>query len=267
MASSSSTRTASATGCDGGRAGLIRALRGLYGIAGAEPGPGGRGAPLPLHDSDRAPPETAAGILGQVEAYVAGGARAVQLRVKPGVMGDGELLDLCVQATARCRNAGVLLLVNDRADLAALAGADGVHVGWDDLPPAAAREIVGPDRLVGVSAHDVGELRRALQEGADYVGYGPVYASVTKAGVRAPRGLDALAAAVAIAAQARAPGGGGVPVVAIGGITDPDRAVAALRAGAAAAAVLSGVCRASDPASAARRFSDSLAAAAAGTAT
>ena len=154
MASSSSTRTASATGCDGGRAGLIRALRGLYGIAGAEPGPGGRGAPLPLHDSDRAPPETAAGILGQVEAYVAGGARAVQLRVKPGIMGDGELLDLCVQATARCRNAGVLLLVNDRADLAALAGADGVHVGWDDLPPAAARAIVGP--RVAAALHHVG---------------------------------------------------------------------------------------------------------------
>lgn len=143
-----------------------------------------------------------------------------------------------------CRAAGVIFIVNDRADIAALVGADGVHVGASDLPPEAAREIVGPDRWVGVSTHDPEGVVAAVAAGADYLGYGPVWDSPTKAGVRKPRGVDALARAVALA--------GDVPVVAIGGVTEPDRVAEALRAGACAAAVLSAVSHASDMRSAAR---------------
>ena len=159
---------------------------------------------------------------------------------------DRALCSLARAAREICREAGVIFIVNDRADVAALVGADGVHVGDSDLPPEAARAIVGPDRWVGVSTHDPEGLAAAVAAGADYVGYGPVWESPTKVGVRPSRGVTALARAVELA--------GDVPVVAIGGITEPDRVTAALRAGACAAAVLSAVSHAPDMRSAARRL-------------
>lgn len=139
-------------------------------------------------------------------------------------------------------------MINDRADVCALVGADGVHVGWDDLPAAAVRQIVGPDAWVGVSTHDPAELTRALSAGPDYVGYGPVWESPTKAGERDARGLQALGA-IARAA-------GSTPVVAIGGLTTPARVAQAIAAGATAAAVLSAVSAAADMTAAARALAE-----------
>jgi thiamine-phosphate pyrophosphorylase len=118
--------------------------------------------------------------------------------------------------------------VNDRADLALLAGADGLHVGDDDLPVAEARAIVGPSMLLGRSTRTLAEARAALAAGADHVGFGPMFGTRTKEITVAPRGLDALRE-VARALPA--------PVVAIGGIT-LERVGEVARAGAAAAAVI-----------------------------
>jgi len=195
-------------------------LSGLYGIAGRDPGPDGQA---------RDPVAVA-------RALCAGGACCVQLRLPDAPSRD--LVAIGRRVRGVCREAGVPFIVNDRADVAALLEADGVHVGQDDLPPAAAREIVGPDRWLGVSTHDLAEVDAALAAGADYLGYGPVFDSPTKAGLRTPRGTAALAEAVRRA--------GGVPVVAIGGITGPSQARQAAEAGAAAVAVISAVTRAPD---------------------
>ncbi len=203
------------------------ALGGLYGIAGADPGPDGR-----LRDP-----------LDVVTALCGGGASTVQLRLK-GV-DDRTLLSVAERALRICRDVGVALVINDRADVCALVGADGVHLGWDDLPPEAARDVVG-DAWVGVSTHDPAKLARALAAGPDYVGYGPVWESPTKEGLRDARGLQALAAIVA--------GAGQTPVVAIGGITEPARVARVMRAGAASAAVLSAVSGAADMREATRRL-------------
>lgn len=151
-----------------------------------------------------------------VEAVVAealrAGARAVQLRRKDA--GAGTLLDEARGLREMTRDAGALLFVNDRFDVALAAGADGVHLGPDDLPVAAVRAAVTPEFLVGCSTDDPAEAREAVAAGADYIGCGTVFATESKADageVIGLGGLDAVAAAVE------------VPVVGIGGIT-PERA-------------------------------------------
>ncbi len=158
-------------------------------------------------------------------AAIAGGARVVQIRVKDRPA--GEVLEAArgVVAAAAGR---ALVLVNDRADLAVLAGADGVHVGDEDLPPAEARRVVGPDRLVGRTARTLDEARAAVAEGADHVGFGPIFASRSKALAVPPRGVDALRTVAASL---------GAPVVAIGGIAEGTIAEVGA-AGAACAAVI-----------------------------
>ncbi|MBN2582257.1 MAG: thiamine phosphate synthase [Planctomycetes bacterium] len=116
--------------------------------------------------------------LETVDAVLAGGADAVQLREK--LMPAGELLDLARAVTERCRKAGALSIINDRADIARAAGADGVHVGQEDLPVRACRQAMGPAAVVGVSAQTPEMAARALADGADYLGIGPVFASTTK---------------------------------------------------------------------------------------
>jgi len=132
--------------------------------------------------------------------------------------------------------------VNDRPDVARAVDADGVHLGQDDLPVAAARRVLGPGKLVGVSTHDPAELAGALAAGADDVGVGPVWATASKVGALAPRGLGLVRAARRAAA---------VPLVAIGGI-GPDTAPDALAAGADAVAMIAALVRAPDPAAAVR---------------
>jgi thiamine-phosphate pyrophosphorylase len=176
-------------------------LRGLYAIVG-----------------DDAPVERAA-------AAVAGGAAAVQLRMKAAPA--GAILEVARRIVGA--SAGrALVLVNDRPDLALLAGADGVHLGDEDLPAAAARRLLGPDLLVGRTARTLEDARAALAAGADHVGFGPVFPSLTKPLAVAPRGLETLAAVCAALPA---------PVVAISGITLSNVADVAA-AGAACAAVV-----------------------------
>ena len=173
-------------------------------------------------------------------ALLAGGARCLQLRWKPAAPRD--VLDAARAIRPLAHDAGALFLVNDRPDLAALAGADGVHLGQDDLPLAAARRVLGPGRVVGISTHDVAQARRAADAGADYVAVGPVYATTSKVGALAPRGLDLIRAA-----RAAVP----CPLVAIGGI-DAGTAADVVAAGADAVAMIGALVRAPDVAAAVR---------------
>lgn len=147
-----------------------------------------------------------------------------------------------VEAT---RGSDTLFILNDRPDLAAAVGADGVHVGRDDVDPERTRRIVGPDAIVGVSGNTPQEVAAAARAGADYVGVGPVYPTATKPDARTPIGIDGLATA-AQAAQ-------GLPTVAIGGITRAN-ARGVLEAGADYVAVVSAVCHADDPVAALDAF-------------
>lgn len=162
-----------------------------------------------------------------------GGARLLQLRLKRA--GGRALLEAARAVAELCRARGATFIVNDRADIAMLSGADGVHLGQDDLPLEAARRILGPDRIIGVSTHALDEARAAELGGADYVGFGPVYPGGLKRNA-AGKGLDELRA---VGRALR------IPVVAIGGITEatiPE----VLAAGAAAAALISDVVGAAD---------------------
>jgi thiamine-phosphate pyrophosphorylase len=172
-------------------------------------------------------------------AFVAGGARLLQLRAKelPG----RDFLDLASSIVAVARPAGAAVIVNDRADVARLAGADGVHVGQDDLPPAAVRRLLDERALVGLSTHSEAQAAAALEQPISYVAIGPVFGTATKATGYAPVGLE-MVARVAALARPR-----GVPVVAIGGIT-AERAGAVLRAGAASVAIVSDLVAGDDPA-------------------
>jgi thiamine-phosphate pyrophosphorylase len=128
-----------------------------------------------------------------------------------------------------------MLIINDRADIAKLADAAGVHVGQSDLPLAAARQILGPGKMVGVSTHTIEQAHTAEQEGADYIGFGAIYTGGLK-NVRNAQGLEALREVRAAVK---------LPIVAIGGITEA--AVAdVLAAGADAAAIITDVVRAPD---------------------
>ena len=163
--------------------------------------------------------------IGAARLAIEGGAGVVQVRMKSSPAGVILAAAREIVALAAGR---ALVIVNDRADLALLAGADGVHVGNDDLPAAEARRIVGPGLLVGRSTRTLAEAREAIVQGADHVGFGPMFATRTKSIAAEPRGLGALREVAS---------GLGAPVVAIGGITLETIGEVA-RAGAAAAAVI-----------------------------
>lgn len=158
-------------------------------------------------------------------AAVDGGAACVQVRMKRSPA--GAVLEAARRIVALCRGRA-LVIVNDRVDLALLSGADGVHLGDEDLPVPEARRLCGPDLLVGRTTRTLEDARRALDEGADHVGYGPIFPSRTKPIDVAPRGLEALSA---LARDLPA------PVVAISGIELANIAEVAA-AGARAAAVI-----------------------------
>jgi thiamine-phosphate pyrophosphorylase len=171
-------------------------------------------------------------------ALASGVVGMVQLREKA----DDDVVRRRAAALAGlARAAGALWILDDRAALAAEAGADGVHVGEDDDPPARARAAVGPERLLGVSAHDAAEVAAAAASGADYAGLGPCFPTRTKALSRAPGGERLVAEGLR---------GAAIPVFPIGGI-DAKNVVALARAGATRAAVGAGVLEADDPRAAA----------------
>ena len=193
--------------------------------------------------------------LGLVAAFLEGGAAVVQLRLKNAASGD--LFRLAVAAGDLCRARGALFLVNDRPDVARAAGADGVHLGQEDLPSPAAREILGADAIIGVSTHSDAEIDAAVRSGADYIGFGPIFATRSKGAspLPPPHGIAGLRRAVERARP--------LPVVAIGGITAA-RAAGVAEAGAACAAAIDELCSAPDPAAKAREMARAFRGAASG---
>ncbi len=175
-------------------------------------------------------------------AALAGGATLLQLRDKQA--SARSLVETARRLVALARPEGIPVVVNDRVDVALAAGADGVHVGEEDLAVADARRILGPHGVVGASAGTVEEAVRAQREGADYVGVGPVFPTGTKPDAGAAIGLEGLS---------RIAGAVRIPVVGIGGIT-PDNAAEVVRAGAAGVAVISAVADAEDMVEATRRL-------------
>jgi thiamine-phosphate pyrophosphorylase len=179
-------------------------------------------------------------VVDVVASALEGGARAVQLRNK----GDSarELLEVGRELRALTREAGALLFVNDRLDVALALEADGVHLGPHDLPLGPVRRVAPPRFLIGRSADDPDVARRAVDEGADYIGCGTVYSTSTKPDAGGVIGLDGLARVAASVS---------VPVVGIGGVT-VKRASAVATTGAAGIAVVGAVMSAPDPARAVR---------------
>ena len=170
-----------------------------------------------------------------VAAALTAGLRCVQVRDKTHT--DRWLFDLARRVVELARPHGATVLVDDRADVALAAGADGVHVGADDLPVSDVRRILGPDAIVGATARTPDAARQAVADGATYVGAGPAYATVTKTGLPDPLGPDRIGAVAAAV---------GVPVVAIAGI-GPRQATELRRVGAHGVAVVSAIADATDP--------------------
>ena len=173
-----------------------------------------------------------------VRAALEAGVRLVQYRAKADL---AEVDDRQRLAEARllrqlCHSHGALFVVNDRIDLALAAEADGVHLGQGDLPPAVARRLLGPERLIGRSTHRLEQLQQAVADGCDYVGVGPVHATPSKPG-RSPVGLDYVAAAAAACP---------IPFFAIGGI-EAANLPTVLAAGATRVAVVRAITAAADP--------------------
>ena len=180
-----------------------------------------------------------------VPAAIDGGADLVQLRLKGA--DDAAVVAAGRDLAALCAARGVLFIVNDRPDLAVACGADGVHVGQDDDPVDAARAVVGPDRIVGISTHSPEQVDAAERSGADYVVAGPVWETPTKAG-RPATGLDLIRYAAEHVRK---------PWFAIGGI-DHDRVRAVIDAGATRIVVVRAIQASADPRAAAAELREAL---------
>jgi thiamine-phosphate pyrophosphorylase len=171
-----------------------------------------------------------------------GGVKLVQLRAKE--LPSGKFFDLAKEARQLTREAGALFIVNDRADIALACNADGAHLGQDDLPLAAARKVLGREKIIGISTHDLAQVREAEAGGADYIGFGPIFGSTTKETGYAARGLEMLRD-IKQAVK--------IPVVAIGGINEGNVAEV-WKAGADAAAIISDLMGAEDVATKVKRI-------------
>ncbi len=176
---------------------------------------------------------------------VAGATKIVQLRQKTSV-GDAKLLSSAVRLRALCRENNALFIVNDRADIAMLANADGLHLGQKDLAIEDARRLVG-DMMIGVSTHSFLQATEACARGANYIGFGPVFPTSTKENPDPVVGISQLTQ-VCMASS--------VPVVAIGGI-DENNVTAVYAAGANAVCAISAVSKSADPALQAAKFAKS----------
>lgn len=183
----------------------------------------------------------------QVARLCEGGARLVQLREKR--LSPREFYAEAVEAVRVARSFGARLVVNDRADVALAAGADGAHVGQDDMPAEAVRALLGGGAVVGLSTHNAGQAARAARLPVDYVAIGPVFVTSSKENPDPAVGLEG----VRLAREAS----GGAPLVAIGGVT-LESARSVLEAGADAVAVIGALVGAGDPAEITRRTRDFL---------
>ena len=181
----------------------------------------------------------------RLEAALAGGVDIVQLRLKDA--SDEEIVAAAREFRALCDRFGALFVLNDRPDLAAACGADGVHVGQDDTPVAHAREIVGADAIVGLSTHSMQQAQAGGRSGADYIAVGPVHATPTKEG-RPAIGVEPVRYAATHV---------DIPWFAIGGI-DADTVDDVVRAGARRIVVVRALAEADDPEAAARALRATL---------
>jgi thiamine-phosphate pyrophosphorylase len=178
-------------------------------------------------------PITDAGLSGRthsqlVAEYAAAGAMLIQIREKNAPAAD--FYREALEAVAIGSRFGAKIIINDRVDIAIAVNAAGVHLGQDDLPPHQARKLLGPDKLIGFSTHNLQQAAEALSLGVDYIAFGPVFPTSTKLNPDPVVGLQQLSEIKSIA--------GGVPVVAIGGI-GRDNIAAVIAAGADSAAVIS----------------------------
>jgi thiamine-phosphate pyrophosphorylase len=174
-----------------------------------------------------------------VELAITGGADTIQFRQKTG--STREMILVARQMQALCRKAGVTFIVNDRLDVAMAAQADGVHLGQDDFPIPLARKLLGEEAVIGGSAGTLEEARKCFLEGADYIGFGPVFPTTSKEDAGPVSGLSLLEQVVK-----EIP----LPIIAIGGITQ-NNILQVMEAGAYGIAVISAVCCQEDPKTAA----------------
>lgn len=183
-----------------------------------------------------------------VAAAIDGGVTAVQLREKNATV--RERYELATELREQTRTAGVTFIVNDRVDIAAAVDADGVHLGDDDLPIPAAREVLGSERCIGRSVSTVEAAEAAERAGADYLGVGAIYATTSKdvPDAEAEIGIETVADITAVV---------DVPIVGIGGVT-PENARDVVAAGADGVAVISAITAADDPAAATRQLADTV---------
>jgi thiamine-phosphate pyrophosphorylase len=183
-----------------------------------------------------------------VEAMIAGGIGIIQYREKRPAKSFAAMLAECREIRRITREAGVLFIVNDYCDIARLVDADGVHVGQDDLPVAAVRELIGQGKIIGLSTHSPAQAAEAVAAGADYIGVGPIFATATKDDVCAPVGLGYLEHVVQTCP---------LPFVAIGGIKEHniDQVV---RRGAKTVCLVTEIVGAEDIAATARRLQAAL---------
>jgi thiamine-phosphate pyrophosphorylase len=176
------------------------------------------------------------------ESLASAGAEVIQYRDKPG--SSRQLYETCRTLVLCLERFPVRVIVNDRPDIAAIVGAAGVHVGQDDLPVAAARAIVGPDRWVGSSTHTLEQVREADATSADYIAFGPIFSTTTKEAADPMVGIEGLRRARTLTRK---------PLVAIGGIR-LEHAEEVWRAGADSLAVARDVIAAGDPAARVREY-------------
>lgn len=169
-------------------------------------------------------------------AFLDGGARIIQLRAKQ--LPSARFLDHADALVRAAEGYRAAIIVNDRVDVALLSQAAGVHVGQEDLPPSAARRLLGADATIGYSTHTLGQIEAAVREPVSYIAIGPIFGTRTKATGYEPIGLAMVSEAARIA--------GSLPVVAIGGIT-LETAPQVIAAGASSVAVISDLLSGGDP--------------------
>jgi thiamine-phosphate pyrophosphorylase len=177
---------------------------------------------------------------------VAGGAGAIQFRDKN--LGTREAIDTARTLKRICEGAGVTFIINDRVDIVLAVDADGVHLGRDDLPITQARKLLGAEKIIGATAGTIEDALRAREEGADYIGFGHIFQTRSKAKPSAPVGLEALRDVCARI---------DIPVIAIGGIT-PKNVGQVVAAGAYGTAVIGAVCAQKDPEDATGRLTSAI---------
>jgi thiamine-phosphate pyrophosphorylase len=168
------------------------------------------------------------------EQAIAGGATVIQIREKK--MDRDTIIQMARPIRELCRQKGISFIVNDKVDLAVELDADGVHVGQEDMPGSMARKLIGT-RILGISASSIEEAKRAIAEGADYLGVGSIYPTVSKADAG-----DAVTPALIEEIRAFC----ALPIVGIGGINQ-DNAGPVIEAGADSVAVISAICQAAEP--------------------